>query len=458
MVQKIKEKFGIASFVIIVCTFLSIAIVVCGLFAARSKMPAQMDICGIDMSSLRFKDAKALLEERISNYSTNVSVGDQILLITADDIDLVFLKDEFDTVIRSSIKMDTEVDPWDILSFDQEKLQAYISLNFDQKRIESVPATVVWDDFEGQFKVIPGIAQSWYDEEKLAGFVRTAVSSLSEELEITEQMLYKELDNTKQFKTAEALAVQANELLNLEQEYVFAPRKMHIGQIVIDRNMIASFLRVDSVNETIDVDRDAVYTYAESIFADYDYFKREDCFVTHDGERVDIKVPIQEQTVDIQAFAALITENILNGISGSFEVPYSGEVNFDGSYVEVSIPQQRLWVYMDGEVVLESDIVSGNRGTGKRSPTGLYCIRGHLRDIYLMDAYFVNYWMTITLGGRYGFHDADGWRSPDEYGGDTYKYNGSGGCINVPGEKIAIMYDLVPDTTPVVIYNEFYFD
>ena len=78
--------------------------------------------------------------------------------------------------------------------------------------------------------------------------------------------------------------------------------------------------------------------------------------------------------------------------------------------------------------------------------------------IYLMDAYFVNYWMTITLGGRYGFHDADGWRTPEEYGGDTYLTNGSGGCINVPGEKISIMYDLVPDTTPVVIYNEFYYD
>ena len=80
-----------------------------------------------------------------------------------------------------------------------------------------------------------------------------------------------------------------------------------------------------------------------------------------------------------------------------------------------------------------------------------------MRDIELFGDYFVNYWMAITRGGRYGFHDADGWRAPKEYGGDTYKTSGSGGCVNMPREKIAIMYDLVPDGTPVVIYNAYFY-
>lgn len=458
MVQKIKAKFGRTSFVITVSLLLIFAIAIVVFFSTRIRMPDQMRVCGVDLSHMSAKDAQAILSERVNNYSMRVTVDDQFFEITADELGLVFLKDEFESVIRTSVKTDTDVNPWSLLSLDQDKLRTVISLKFDQRRTESAPATVAWDDGEGCFKVIEGTPESWYDVQKLAEQICAGVASLREELVVPEQLLYTELDNSEQFACAETLAMRANEVLELEQEYVFNPRKVKIGRIVIDGDMIASFLRIDSVNETIDVDRDAVLTYVKNISDVYHYFRNEDRFVTHEGDRVDIDVPVEPQTVDTQLFAALIADNILSGTSGSFEVPYSGARNFDGTYVEVSIPQQRLWVYMDGEVALESDIVSGNRGAGKRSPTGLYYIRGHLRNIYLMDAYFVNYWMTITLGGRYGFHDADGWRTPEEYGGDTYLTNGSGGCINVPGEKISIMYDLVPDTTPVVIYNEFYYD
>ena len=45
-----------------------------------------------------------------------------------------------------------------------------------------------------------------------------------------------------------------------------------------------------------------------------------------------------------------------------------------------------------------------------------------------------------------------------DYGGDTYKTKGSGGCVNVPLENMAKMYELVPDYTPVVIYDEHYYN
>ena len=455
MLTRSDSKSGRGSRTILLVLFLLIAVI---FSATRMHLPEQSIICGQDVSNMLVTDVLDLLEDKVNNYAIEVTVEDQVFKINAVDIDLVVLKDDFKDVVAAAIKDGNDVDPWSVMSLDQNKLRSFVSKNFDQKQTEFVPATVAWDDSDGHFKVIEGAAETWYDAEKLAEVIRNGVANLKENLDVPEEVLYTERDNTKQYAAAEALAMRANELTQLELEYVFNPRNVEIGRYVLDRNMIASFLRVDTVTEAIDVDRDAILTFVESISNDYRYFKKEDRFVTHDGDRVDIKIPIQEQTVDTQSLVDLISENILGGISDTFEVPYSGELNFDGSYVEVSIPQQHLWVYKDGEIVLDSDIVSGNRGAGKRSPTGLYCIRGHLRDIYLMRAYFVNYWMTITLGGRYGFHDADGWRTPEEYGGDTYKTNGSGGCINVPGEKIAIMYDLVPDLTPVVIYNEFYYD
>ena len=179
--------------------------------------------------------------------------------------------------------------------------------------------------------------------------------------------------------------------------------------------------------------------------------------MTHSGGRIRTTVQFEDQTVDIEATANLIADCILKKTPGSFEAPYAGAVNFDGTYIEVSIPEQHLWYYEDGKVVLDADVVTGNVAAGKQTPTGLNYIRGHLRQIYLMGTHFVEYWMSITVGGMYGFHDADHWRQPEEYGGDTYMGNGSGGCVNVPEEKMAKLYEMVADLTPVVIYDYYHF-
>jgi len=46
------------------------------------------------------------------------------------------------------------------------------------------------------------------------------------------------------------------------------------------------------------------------------------------------------------------------------------------------------------------------------------------------------------LGTEYGFHDAT-WRSDEEFGGDTYLWNGSHGCINLPYSAAEELYGLV---------------
>lgn len=459
MVRK-KEISKLGKCVLVVILTLSLlgAAAVAALLATRLRVPERSEICGIDTSDMLFRDAEMLLDEKISTYSMHVTVGDQVFDIAAEDLGLVFLKEEFESVVRTMADTGAGADPWSVIYVDHDKLTAYLTENFDQKRTEYVPATVVWDDAGQYFKVIPGSAETWYDIELLADRVIESVASLTTELEIPEQLLYKEVDDTEQLAAAEMLAQRANDLMKLELEYVFNPRKVELGRHVIDGSMIGSFLRIDLENDTVFVDEDAVLTYVENIASAYSYFKHKDRFVTHDGDRIDVKIPFQNQVVDTKALTSLIANNILSGSSGTFEVPYSGAVNFEGSYIEVSIPQQHLWVYIDGVMVLESDVVTGNESIGKLTPTGLNYVRGHLRDIELFGDYFVNYWMAITRGGRYGFHDADGWRAPEEYGGDTYKSHGSGGCVNMPREKIAIMYDLVPDGTPVVIYNSYFYD
>ena len=50
----------------------------------------------------------------------------------------------------------------------------------------------------------------------------------------------------------------------------------------------------------------------------------------------------------------------------------NGEDDLAGTYVEVNLSAQYLWFYKDGEVFLETDIVSGDISKGRSTKTGVF--------------------------------------------------------------------------------------
>jgi hypothetical protein len=123
-----------------------------------------------------------------------------------------------------------------------------------------------------------------------------------------------------------------------------------------------------------------------------------------------------------------------------------------GRYVEISLSQQHLWFYDNGELVMETDIVTGTNNTSRETPTGVYYISEMIPGKYLRGRDYVtwvNRWMRITNRGH-GLHDAY-WR--DAFGGDIYERNGSHGCINLPKDFAYQLYDMLKVNDCVVIYN-----
>lgn len=122
-----------------------------------------------------------------------------------------------------------------------------------------------------------------------------------------------------------------------------------------------------------------------------------------------------------------------------------------GTYIEISIQQQHLWLYVDGKMFLDTDVVTGNDDDEHYTPTGNFSIIERGQGVNLEgEGYstYVNYWMCF-LGGGYGIHDAD-WRS--SFGGDIYQGNGSHGCVNTPYDKVQQIYEHTEYGTPVYIY------
>ena len=121
------------------------------------------------------------------------------------------------------------------------------------------------------------------------------------------------------------------------------------------------------------------------------------------------------------------------------------------SWVEVDITRQKVFMYVDGECILETDCVTGTDGLHS-TPTGVFFLNNKVTDTILTDnktyASWVMYWMPFYRG--YGFHDAN-WR--DEFGGSIYKTSGSHGCINLPHDAAEIMFQNINYDMPIFIYE-----
>ena len=140
--------------------------------------------------------------------------------------------------------------------------------------------------------------------------------------------------------------------------------------------------------------------------------------------------------------------------------PYNDETENDGigdTYIEADLSAQHFWCYVDGQLMVESDFVSGDTTTGHGTPTGVFGIMFMLRDTTLRGVMQSNgkyeyetkvgYWMPFYDGC--GFHDA-WWRSA--FGGTIYQGNGSHGCINLPVDAAQTLYSYCDEKMPVVVY------
>lgn len=128
----------------------------------------------------------------------------------------------------------------------------------------------------------------------------------------------------------------------------------------------------------------------------------------------------------------------------------SGYDNISADKIIVSIADQHIKVYFDGELWVESDVVTGRKGVHD-TPTGVYYITECINGKYLIgDTYktWVNKWMRLTNRGI-GLHDAT-WRS--SFGGSIYMTDGSHGCINLPKDFAYALYEKAYVGLPVIIY------
>ena len=231
---------------------------------------------------------------------------------------------------------------------------------------------------------------------------------------------------------------------------------------VLDKSRFLDWITLDQ-SGSVGVNYEDVKSYVRQLAYKYDTFQTERAFTTHSGETIKIGGTSYDTygwQIDVEEETQTLAKTILMGSSVTREPVYKiqgftrGEDDIGNTYIEVSITDQHLWYYKDGEVFLETDVISGYPYNGNSTPNGVFCVWSREKDRQLVGETYnthVDYWMPFTWTGC-GLHDA-WWQSG--FGGQIYKTAaGSHGCINLPTNVAKTIYENVAIRTPVIVYEE----
>ena len=121
----------------------------------------------------------------------------------------------------------------------------------------------------------------------------------------------------------------------------------------------------------------------------------------------------------------------------------------EDEYVIVDIDQQTLNLYNGTDQYIQTPVTTGKDSTP--SDKGLFKIYYKSLNTPLIGEDYnvtVDYWMNYNNGE--GLHDAS-WRSV--FGTDSYHYNGSHGCINIPPHLADDVYEYTEVGTKVLVHK-----
>ncbi|MBE5892485.1 MAG: hypothetical protein E7286_03795 [Lachnospiraceae bacterium] len=243
---------------------------------------------------------------------------------------------------------------------------------------------------------------------------------------------------------------------------------MGTEEIIFTPDVLSEFLQaedgvpiLDEAGELV-LDQEAVTAFVTSLAEQYDTYKKEREFQSTRGDIVTVMGGTYGTLLDHEAEVTFLMEHLLddNMHTGKVQkhIPayereaYARGLNDIGdTYVEIDLTEQKLYAYLEGELLIETEVVTGNEKRGWDTPEGVYFVYAKQKNRTLRGpgyASFVKYWMPVK--GGVGIHDAR-WR--EQFGGEIYKKNGSHGCINVPSEVMPELYEMAEVGTPVIMFK-----
>lgn len=357
-------------------------------------------------------------------------------------------------------------------SYDEDKLQAFfdelpfvkeecekeaqVDIVLTEQGYELKDTTRERLNTEKAFEVLQDELKSIVQGYTMEGTIEKPVSEAV--IDLKEAGVYEDMPLTA--KQEDILAQWKQVLAFQSLEIIY---DMGDEQIKLDASMISQFLErgeEDSFRTKEDgslyISKEKVDAFIDALADEYDTYKKERTFYSTRGDTITIKKGSYGTLIDREKEKKYLYTALTEGVSETHVPTYKqnayhrGKNDIGDTYIEIDMTQQKMYLYVDGECLVDTDIVTGCTGKRMGTPEGIYSVYSMQRNRTLRGpgyASFVKYWMPVN--GNIGIHDAS-WRK--SFGGEIYKKSGSHGCINTPYEAMKEIYDNVEIGTPVVMF------
>lgn len=294
--------------------------------------------------------------------------------------------------------------------------------------------------------------------EKAKDVVLAAVEGSETEVSLDEAGCYHDLE----------LTVQMRETLDIWEKVARFQQcgivyQMGDDQVPVDASVVCDWIATDDNGRflfdesgELQLRENAIENFVEELAAEYDTVGASRQFLSTRGDMVTVEGGLYGNKIDKETEIAYLTQAFYDKRSEVHRPVYTqeawkqGKDDIGSTYIEVDMGEQKMYYYVDGVLMIDTPIVTGNTSRRMGTPSGVNFVYLKQKNRILRGqgyASHVDFWMPVK--GNIGIHDAS-WRG--DFGGTIYQTNGSHGCINTPRSAMEQLYDMAEVGTPVVMF------
>ncbi|MBR2189882.1 MAG: L,D-transpeptidase/peptidoglycan binding protein [Eubacterium sp.] len=418
-------------------------------------------INGLDAGDKTVDELKYAIQDKIREYTLTVHerngqietiTGEQLYMQYADDGALEKLMEEQDEK------------SWIFQLNGSHTLGVSTGFTYDEEQVDKIldgmkafeasnvfaPTDAKIEDNGTSFEIIPGTEGNLLKRDAAKQAVMAAVQNGDADVDFEALNLYEHSSVNEDDKALQEEVAHLNQMLSARITYDFVDRQM-----TVDGTTIHGWI-VQDENGMYSLDESKASDWVVQMARETDTFGLSHEFKTSSGNTIELEgggdygwLIGREST----------TEQLLSAIYAGEQTTIEPIYRYKGTdrsmndigetYIEICIEDQTMWCYKDGLCVVETEITSGNEGSGFATPSGsVWAVDGKKKDAqFKLFPVTVEFW--LPFNGDCGVHDAS-WR--ENYGGDVYKYDGSHGCINTPRDAAEKVFNAIEIGDPVVVY------
>lgn len=421
-------------------------------------------------SNLTAEQVAAIMDQQSQSYSLQIlgrdenGVQEEIGTIAASEIGMYWvdtqgvaqqLLDSQNEILWIEMLWSTQNhDVIQGVSYDEDKLREQLGqMPALQKKNMIAPENAYISEYSEKtknYEIIPETLGTELNMNLVEEVVSTAIMQGDNTVDLVEQGCYENAKVTAEDASLVKACDTMNKWVGAQITYDW-----NGNQVVVDGDTIHEWIQADDREPQLN--EEAIEKFVAEQAKEYDTYGKKRKFTTVQGIELTLPSGAYGWKTDREEETKELTASIEKGEIIDKEPVYSskgaqkGSNDIGNSYVEIDLTNQHLYLFQKGNIVLETDFVSGNMSKPDCvTPPGVFGLTYKTRNAVLRGANYetpVNYWMPFN--GNVGMHDAT-WRS--SFGGTIYLTSGSHGCVNLPLNMAAAIYEYMSTGFPIVCY------